>query len=227
MAVEERVTVGAYEDLVLGQQRSDVEGRRLALILCEVNDAQVGYTRGKVVEDFGSAICRSVVNGHDLEVRVVNRRQCGEGFLRLCFFIVAWDENRDRGIVHQRRWRLIERLMTSADPAVEQTAAHPIPCHDERIAEANRRQKLLYETIDHGSELHRERRGRNRRAGVFCLGPVMHGIVGTPAKSGAALALENAGGSVKIARRGRALACKPQTAATCNMLASRMHRVAW
>ena len=66
------------------------------------------------------------------------------------------------------------------------------------------------------SEFHRERRGRNRRAGIFRLRPVTHRVVGAPAESGAALALENAGGGSEIARRGRPLAREPQTAATSN-----------
>src|SRR5206468_1404633 len=51
LAIEQRVAVGADENLAAGEMRADIHRRGLALTLREMDDAQPRNPRGEVIED--------------------------------------------------------------------------------------------------------------------------------------------------------------------------------
>jgi hypothetical protein len=69
MWIEQRIAVDAHQQLVPGQQRTNVQRRRLALVRGEMDDPQSRYLRGEPVEHFGGIVAAAVVDGDDLEFR--------------------------------------------------------------------------------------------------------------------------------------------------------------
>ena len=58
-----------------------------------MHDAELRNARDERVEDFRGAIGRAVVDRDDLEVRIIDRREHAERFLRLRLFVVAREED--------------------------------------------------------------------------------------------------------------------------------------
>ena len=98
MPIQQGVGIGPDEELAAREQRADVERRRFASVLREMDDAELWDVRGECVEELGRAIGRSVIDRDDLEVRIVDGSKGGAGFFNLRLLVVAGDENGNRRI---------------------------------------------------------------------------------------------------------------------------------
>ena len=139
LRIEQGVAVDADQQLVACQHCAGVHGRRLALVLGEVDDAQARDAADQAVEHLGGVVAAAVVHGDDLELRVVDTGGGAQGLLGVGALVVAGHDDRDwRPVVEVRRLGL-RRSVELAIKVEDQAARHPVPGHDERIAEAELR----------------------------------------------------------------------------------------
>ena len=188
-------------NLVARQHRAGVERRRLAAVLGEMDDAQARDLADQAIEHLGGVVAAAVVDGDDLEVGIVDAGGGAQRLLGVVALVVAGHEDRDRRPMVDRRRIRRRRQMALVDEVVDQAARHPVPGHDEGIAEAELRDGQQDE-FDRASSSRpvgigggRERRGKRRRRR-------QDGGLGQSAKAVAPLALTLADG-VDLLRRVR------------------------
>src|SRR5262245_9154950 len=85
------------------------------------------------VEHFGRIVAAPIVDGDDLEFRVIN---CGSRLQRLLgivTLVVAGHQDGDRWPVLDWRWTIGRCHVPFARGVEQKAASHPIPCHHKGI----------------------------------------------------------------------------------------------
>src|SRR5262245_12716458 len=101
-----------------------------------MHDAQLRYPLRESIEHRPRVVLRPVIDGDELEVRVVGQREHAERLLELALLVVTGNQDGYTGVRRKLRRRLRPRLVSLAHEAIQQPAGHPVPGHYEGIAKA-------------------------------------------------------------------------------------------
>src|SRR6266446_5635807 len=96
--------------------------------------------RSEVVEDASSRIFRTVINGDDLQIWVIDFHQCGERGRQFFFFVPRGEENRyARTLCIRRRREILDPRQTHGAICNAESVGQPEECDD---SEENESEKM-------------------------------------------------------------------------------------
>ncbi|MNF79215.1 hypothetical protein D3C84_614230 [compost metagenome] len=104
MRCQQRITVDAHQILATRSNGAHAQGYSLALVLRQVQHPQTRILHRQGVEDGTGVVLRAIVDGDDLDVRILLGQRRMDGFPDVVTFVEARDEDRNQRLASQR-WR--------------------------------------------------------------------------------------------------------------------------